>query len=485
MIGKKKILKPITTIYLSLLVLIGTNNASYSIENPRDMRNNAVTVSNLNYGENSKYEVDYLKKFSPFAEKTARLKGGVSQMISIVGKSQLIKFDEPVKRISITDPALADIILISRQEMLLNGKASGVTSLIIWGEKGDPVFFDLNVKNDTTAFLEALKEIIPNENNVNIKFVDNTTASSSTSSSDGGTNSSSSTSKNAVLSGRLSSTIVRDKIAALAGTYGFTIVDMTESPTPQVLLEVKVVEASRSFTRNSRVTTTSTADPGNIKFFINPFKYTRIGTLADTIIDPGETAYNPQLAISNIRLPIINSNSTVNLQEQKGIVKVLAEPKLVTLNKQKASFNAGREVPVPSGVDSETGLINFAYKNVGVNLEFTPEILEQTGKIILKLIPEVSEIDESIAVSQGSINIYGMRTRKTETTVELNDGDTLVIAGLIQKNDNMTNSQIPWLGDIPVLGALFSSKEWRKGETELLIFVTPKIIKSDNLVNGV
>ncbi|OGH96399.1 MAG: hypothetical protein A2104_02855 [Candidatus Melainabacteria bacterium GWF2_32_7] len=456
----------------ALLALSLANNNCLAVQNAREVEDNPISVNNdINYGTNSEYKIDYLKKFSPYSESKATLSGGVSQLISIVGKSQLVRLDEPVKRISIADPKFADVIMLSKKELLINGRTAGLTSLIIWGEKGDPVFFDLNVKNDTTALLLALKDIAPDED-IDIKFT----------STQGQNATGGQAPANAVFSGKISSTIKKEKIKSLVTAYGFNFVDLAESPTPQVVLEIKVAEANRNLTRNKSVGVTSGGkflNPLNSQFK-KPFKYLEISNSLGGNIGPG-------IKLSNIYLPILNTTNSISLNESEGMIKILAEPKLVAINKQEASFNAGQQVPVPTGVDAQSGQITYEYKDVGVNLKFTPDILEESGKIQLKINPEVNEIDTTITVSQpNGIVIYGIRTRRVNTTVELNDGETLIIAGLIQKNSTVSSrSQAPFLSDIPILGVLFSSKEFRKGETELMIFVTPKIIKSDNLVNGV
>ncbi|EKE02830.1 MAG: hypothetical protein ACD_20C00328G0023 [uncultured bacterium] len=464
-----KLPKTIVLTLTSLLVFSMLNNDSLAVQGIRDVENDPISINNdLNYGSNSEYKVDYLKKFSPYAQRNASLRGGVSQLISIVGKSQLIRFDEPVKRLSIADPKLADVVMLSKKELLLNGKSNGETSLIIWGEKGDPVFFDLTVKNDTTALLEALKDIAPEEE-IDIKFTANATKGAAGESA-----------ANAVFSGKISSTIKKEKIKSLVTAYGFNFVDLAESPTPQVMLEIKVAEANRSLTKNHTVDVTSGGkflNPLNTQFK-SPLKYLEISNNVGVVA--------PGVRLSNIYLPILNTTNSITLTETKGMIKILAEPKLVAVNKQEASFNAGQQVPVPSGIDPMTGQINYEYKDVGVNLKFTPDILEESGKILLKLNPEVNEIDTTITVRQpNGIVIYGIRTRKVNTTVELNDGETLVIAGLLQRSNSETSNHPPFIADIPILGQLFTSKEFRKGETELMIFVTPRILKSDNLVNGV
>jgi len=386
--------------------------------------------------------------------KKTTLRGNVSEMTAVVGKSQLIRFDEPVKRISLTNPALADLVLISPKEMLLNGKAAGLTSLIIWGIKGDPAFFNLYVKNDSSQFLNALKATLPNEN-LDLKFTNDS---------------------NVVLSGKVSSAIVRDQVKNLAQAYGLKLVDLSESPVPQVMIEVKVAEASRSFVKNLGTSYALGKLSSNSLSSINAETMSGYGQAADFLG-----------SLNGIRLLSHQGDLTalLNVAEQKGQVKVLAEPKLLSTNGNKASFNAGQQIPYPSSID-RNGNIAYEYKNVGVIVSFTPTIMEKSGRISLNISPEVSQIDSSSAIKvDNSIVVYGIKTRKADTTVELNNGQTLIMAGLLQRNDNSVRSQIPIFGSIPIIGQLFRSDEYRKDETELLIFVTPRIIQPDNKVDGV
>jgi len=158
--------------------------------------------------------------------------------------------------------------------------------------------------------------------------------------------------------------------------------------------------------------------------------------------------------------------------ETKGLVKILAEPKLLAIDGQPGSFNVGNEIAYPSsvGLSSTTA---YAFKNTGIILNFTPTIMEKSNRVILKLSPEISEVDDTLTSIAG---IPGIKTRKVDTTVELADGETLVIAGLLSRTTSNSDTIVPGLGDIPVIGFLFSNLERRKRETELVIFITPKIV---------
>lgn len=359
------------------------------------------------------------------------------KLYSTVGKSQLIKFDEPVKRISITDPSLADLVLLSPKELLLNGKKAGRTSLVFWGASEKPVFFNMVVQQDTDAFIQAVEQIAPNEN-INYAFTD-----------DG-----------VIMSGHISSTAVKNNIENVIKAYNIKLLNLTESPTKQVLLEVKITEASRSF----------------VKTLQSEFS---IGDNATIFPNMGNASFSTINEITAARYMFSSASQniawTLSAAETKGLVKILAEPKLLAIDGQQGSFNVGNEVPYPSSVGL-SGVASYAFKNTGVILNFTPTILEKSNRVILKLSPEVSEVDPSLASASG---VPGFKTRKVDTTVELADGETLIIAGLLSHNTSITDTKVPVLGDIPGIGFLFSNMRRTKGDIELVIFITPKIIEAE------
>jgi len=380
---------------------------------------------------------------------STQVKDKNEKLYTIVGKSQLLKFDEPVTRVSITDPQYADVVLLSPQELLLNGKKNGRTSLIFWGKNNQPVFYNLVVQQDADAFLQAVEEIAPNEN-ANLIFTDT----------------------GVILSGHISSTGTKEKIKDIAKAYNFDLVDMSESPTKQVLLEVKVTEASRSFTNELA---SQFSFGSGTKYFVENV----LGREAGRSLSQGSfdgTMNGFQYIFAN------NSNNlafSLRAGEQKGTVKILAEPKLLAMNNEKASFNVGNETPIPSGI-GQYGQVSYEYKSTGVILNFTPQILEKSNRIILKLSPEVSEIDNGAGLQQATGFIPGVKTRKVDTTVELADGETLVIAGLLKQTSSKNRAGIPWLSNIPLLGILFSNRSDMKDDTELVIFITPKIVEVDS-----
>lgn len=371
---------------------------------------------------------------SPYKDNNEKLYG-------IVGKSQMIKFDETVKRISIADPNMADLVLLSPKELLVNGKKAGRTSLIFWGESDKPVFFNLVVQQDTDAFIQAVEQIAPNEN-VNYSFTD-----------DG-----------VIMSGHISSSTVKKNIDDVVKAYNIKLLDLTESPTKQVLLEVKITEASRSFTKTL-----------NSQFGVGQDAANASGFNFGGIIGGGNTAFNGTNGQYLFSSPSSNIAWALTAAETKGLVKILAEPKLLAIDGQPGSFNVGNEVPYPSAV-AMSGTTAYTFKNTGIILNFTPTILEKSNRVILKLSPEVSEIDPSLTSKTG---VPGFKTRKVDTTVELADGETLIIAGLLSHNSSISDTKVPVLGDIPGLGFLFSNMKRDKNDIELVIFITPKIVEVD------
>lgn len=375
-------------------------------------------------------------KISPFQDNNEKL-------YSVVGKTQLIKFDEPVKRISITDPSLADLVLLSPKELLLNGKKTGRTSLVFWGSADKPVFFNMIVQQDTDAFIQAVDQIAPGED---IRY--------------------SLTDDGVIMSGHISSTTVKNNIENIIKAYNVKILDLTESPTKQVLLEVKITEASRNFMKNLQ-SEFSVGENGTIFPNLGNASFGSIGKDSSGSALPPVGMYK----FSSSQ----NISWTLNAAETRGQVKILAEPKLLAIDGKPGSFNVGQEIPYPSGV-AMSGSTSYTFKNTGVILNFTPTILEKSNRVILKLAPEVSEVDQSYSSKYG---VPGFKTRKVDTTVELGDGETLVIAGLLKHTSSTSDTKVPLIGDIPVIGFLFSNLSREKYETELVIFITPKIIEVD------
>ncbi len=398
---------------------------------------------------------------SPISQNT--VSDNNKKLYGMVGKSQILNFDTGIKRVSIADPNIADVVVVSPKQLIINGKKTGSTSLIFWGKNSSaPAFYNLVIQQDADNFLEAVNLIAPDED-ITIIFNNN----------------------GAVMSGFISSAAIREQIQNLAKAYDIKLTDLTESPTKQVLLEVRVTEASKNFTKDL-----------GVEFGFGNTSSTVVSEALANLINanPSKSGISQVFSSSGLNYYLFDKSSKLSMaiqaSEQKGNIKILAEPKLLAVNNEEASFNVGNEVPIPSQVD-EGGNISYTLKETGVILKFKPEIMEKTGRIRLKLSPEVSEIDRSagIVIGSGANSVFaqvpGFKTRKVDTTVELMDGETLIIAGLLTNNTSKNKTQVPLLGNIPVLGVLFRNSNDVTNDSELVIFITPKIVDNMNQIDNI
>ncbi len=452
-------------IILGILLAMIVSKISYAQMLPdiRELESNNVEFkqqSNL-YEDNIVETEDITKKLEQNLSEldkneTIYLKGGVSEIRAIVGKSQLIRFDEPVKRIVFTKEGLVEWIWLSPQELLLNGKSGGETSLIVWGESSkEPMFFTLFVENNSMNFIKEVEKVAPGQD-IEISFA----------------NTGDEETLRVILTGNLTSTRIRERIKKLTDAYQYELVDLTEALAPQVMIELKVAEIKRLKDKTTNINPLFyLANSGaNIRNDLNKLTYELkfdSGDFTGFIYDPG-----------------LDLQLDLKAAETEGLLKILAEPKLMTLDGKKAEFNSGLEIPIPAGLD-ELGNLIIEYKEVGTVVSFTPEILEDSGRIRLEIKPEVSELDPSSQTVANGFTVYGFATRSANTTVELADGQTMVIGGLIQTTMQSQKTKFPILSNLPVIGKFLNSSTMVKNETEVVIFVTPHIIKPDYTGNGV
>lgn len=390
---------------------------------------------------------------APSFETINAVRDGNEKLYGVAGKSQVLSFDKNIERISLTDEKIAEVVVLSPKQVLINGKAPGNTSIIFWSEGSTkPVFYNLVIQQNTDAFIQAVEYIAPNEN-VSLVFNDN----------------------GAVLTGHLSSTAVKEKIANLAKAYNINLTDVTESPAKQVLLEVKITEASKNFTRRLGLNLVQGKNLDLTNFTAGQWGPTSGFNGKAHVIQSG----NDGLILGYWKDGKFGIDFEAS--EAKGDIKILAEPKLLSVNGEEGSFSVGNQVPVPSEM-GQYGNVSYEYKDTGVILKFTPTIMEDSGRIRLVLNPEVSEVDQSVSVTSTSgAAVYGFKTRKVSTTVELMDGETLIIAGLLRNSSSKSRTQVPILGNIPILGNFFSITNDDRDDEELVIFITPKIV--DNSIN--
>ena len=378
------------------------------------------------------------------------------------GRSQVLEFKQAIKRVAIGNPEVAEVVPLQSNQLLVNGKVNGTTTLAIWSQQGHEVLFKLSVVSDYAKLTKTIQQLIPNEKNYSLNITDDSF----------------------IISGALSSSTQMNEIKKLAATYGYqedAFVDLTETPTPQVALDVKIAEATRTSLKDFKVGLASNIN-GDVGFTtIDSLPANTDTPVVIGALSPGQTSnVGGLVAATTIGGSDLSFQARFDLLEQEGKVRILAEPTLVCTNDKEASFLAGGEFPFIVGVDQNGNLI-VEFKEFGIRLNFTPHVFLRSGRIQLKVEPEVSQLDTSTSQTvSGGQSVFGLLSRRTETTVELKDGSSLMISGLISRNEQETISKTPWAGDLPVIGALFRSKDNQKEDRELIVIVTPRILSPDN-----
>ena len=378
--------------------------------------------------------------------------GMLGELHLMVGRSLVINTPTRLERVSVADPDIADALIVNPNQILINGKSPGAVSLVLWDELDQTESFDLFVELDVLGLAERVGELFPEEP-VRVQPAKDTV----------------------ILSGAVSSAEVADKIVELASAVTPKVISLLEVPTAptkgEILLEVKFAEVNRSalsqlgvnfFRLADTVGAVSTQQFGAIQL------QNELGDLEFRLSD----LLNIFVLNSDINL-----GATIRALQQKNLLQILAEPNLLTQTGKEASFLAGGEFPFPvvqGGTDFTAVTIQF--KEFGVRLTFTPT-LTVDGKIHLKVRPEVSALDFTNAVTLSGFFVPALSTRRIETEMELADGQSFGIAGLVDNRLTQTISKIPLLGDIPLLGALFRSRTLNKSKTELMVLVTPRIVK--------
>ncbi|MGB9234998.1 MAG: type II and III secretion system protein family protein [Terriglobales bacterium] len=382
----------------------------------------------------------------------------------MVGKSILINTTERLKRVSVTDPSVADALVVTPTQVLVNGLAPGEISLLIWDELERSRSFDLRVDVDITAAREEFNKLFPNEK---IEVTP---------------------SRNAiVLSGHVTTEDVSKHAGALASAYSKNVVNvLTFGPVgaDEVLLEVKFAEVDRSAMTQLGINMFSTGS-GNTIGNITTGQYGGVSGLG-TINDTGTGSPFPSTATATNLLnlfffnPQVHLGAVIEALEQKSLLQILAEPNLVAVNGKESSFLAGGEFPFPvvqPGVGG-AATVTIQFREFGVRLKFTP-VIQPNGNIHMHVIPEVSTLDYSNAVTVSGTTIPALSTRKADTEFELQDGQSFVIAGLIDNRVTDIINKVPGLGDIPILGAFFRSKSLQKSNSELMVLCTARRVSPE------
>jgi pilus assembly protein CpaC len=369
----------------------------------------------------------------------------------VAGKSVVLKSIERVKRVSIADPAIANFVLTSPKEIYITGRTAGITNMTLWQEKGGYSIYDIEVGIDLSRLKQQIHQILPAEKDLVVTA----------------------THDSITLLGRVSSSANLSHALAVARAYApeGKVHNLAEvRGVQQVMLEVRVAEMQRNLVRRLGVNFNYFTQSG--KFGIN--KLAGLTELDGSKLD-GSILVSPAVnALFRFNWSSATWTGFIDALKADGLIKILAEPTLIALSGQNAYFLAGGEYPVP--VPQGLGTVAIEYKSFGVGLSFTPTVLAN-NKINMKVAPEVSELDFSNAIQFSGLVVPGLSTRKAETVVELADGQSFAIAGLLRDTVRDAIEKFPLLGDIPILGALFRSRSFQKNETELVIIVTPHLVK--------
>jgi pilus assembly protein CpaC len=388
----------------------------------------------------------------------------------LVGRSLVITSPSRIKRVSLADPDIAEALVVSPTQVLVNGKKPGGVSLLVWDESDQSQAFEVSVDIDVLGLSQKIHEVFPSEN-VHID-----------------------TSKDVViLSGKISSSTVADKILEVVKGATSKVTSMMEVPPPltgEILLQVRFAEVDRTALTQLGVNFISTG-LGKTIGSITTQQFGGVSSPALTSTFPirgGGTqpvqATTDQTFSNALNIflwnPDINLAVTIQALQSKNLFQILAEPNLMTESGKEANFLAGGEFPYPTVQSVGTGgggnAVTIQFKEFGIRLSFTP-ILAADGLIHLKVKPEVSTLDFSNGVVISGFSLPALSTRRVESEMSLADGQTFAIAGLVDNRVTELWSKIPGIGDIPVLGNLFRSKSFNKSKNELLVIVTPHIVR--------
>jgi pilus assembly protein CpaC len=379
------------------------------------------------------------------------------------GQSVILESQSLIKRITVAAPATVDAVVLTPRQVYLTGKAPGLTTVTLWTE-GDRIsaVFDAEVLPDVARLKGKLYEAFPKEKDIRVNA----------------------THESLTLAGSVSSASAMSQVLALAQAYApldkdgkQKIINLLEvGGVHQVMLEVRVAEVQRSLARRLGF---------NFAFLSDSAQQFGLSLLDNLTRLPSDGFPGNPLQVGdniNMVLRFLGGNASwtvfIDALKENGLLKVLAEPTLITLSGKSANFLAGGEFPIPVPQSSGAGgtTITIEYKTFGVGLNFTPTVLS-SGKINMQVAPEVSDLDFTQAVALQGFIVPSLTTRRVSTTVELGDGQSFAIAGLLRDSVRESVRKFPLLGDIPILGTLFRSSDFQKSETELIVIVTPHLVK--------
>lgn len=393
---------------------------------------------------------------------TAPAAQGASGALRVrTGRSMVISTEDALRRVSVTDSAIASAAIITPNQVLVHGRQTGTVTLILWNQQDEPTAYDLAVELDVPAARDTLQRMFPGEDLDLFQSGDAI-----------------------VVSGTVSSPEVGARALALAGTLGQNVVDLTTTSENRqtILLEVRFAEVDRTAIHEfglNLFSTGATNTPGAIstgQFGGVSSSGTGFGTGIQVSGSQADFTLTDALNVLMFR-PDLDIGATIRALEQQSLLEILAEPTVLARNGTEASFLAGGEFPFPvvqSG--GGTSSVSIEFKEFGVRLNFLPTILDD-GTISLRVTPEVSALDYANALSISGFLVPALSTRRADAEVDLRAGQTFAIAGLIDQRLTEAALKVPVLGDIPILGRLFRSSSSNETRTELLVMVTPRFVE--------
>lgn len=363
------------------------------------------------------------------------------------GRSTVVGVEQAFATIAVADPEIASVTATSDKSFFVRGIAPGWTTVLIYDEAGTVMdLIQVNVALGLDALRSDLNTLLPNEEFEILPVFDGV-----------------------YISGDISTAGAAATAVQLAERHvpGGVANGLAVQQAQQVLLEVRFVEASRDIVREFGIGFNA-SQPGEFAF----------GSSGDLV--SGGLAQAALVASRGFGSTAIDL--TINALEEKGVLRTLARPNLVALSGDTASFLAGGEFPIPIG--QRDGIVTIEFREFGVSLAFSPTVLGE-DMINLRVRPEVSTLDTATAVSVGGVQVPGLNVRRADTTVELRDGQSFAVAGLLQNSYVNDARNTPWLSSVPVLGALFSSKRFERKETELVIIITPRLVQPSASVDDI
>jgi len=404
------------------------------------------------------------------AAPTSAASDGPAPLRVMVGKSLLINTADRIIRISVTDPEIADALVVTGTQILIHGRAPGEVTLLIWDEAERSRSFDLRVDVDITAAADEIKRIFPDE-----KIAVSASRSA------------------IVLSGYVTTEDVAKHAGLVAAAYAKNVINvLTFGPvgSQEVMLEVRFAEVDRLAAiqlganlfapgLGNTVAISQTGQFGSVSVVQQPASVT--STSSSTTVTPATTTttINDFLNLFVARTDI-NIGAVVRALQQKNLLQILAEPNLIAVNGKEASFLAGGEFPFPVVQPGQgNNAITIQFREFGVKLKFTPVIMPN-GNIHLQVVPEVSQLDFTNALTISGFTVPALATRRASTEFELQDGQSFVIAGLMDNRVTSVTNKVPGLGDLPIIGNFFRSKSLSKNDSELMVLCTVHRVSPTN-----